>query len=314
MRISSAYLQSSSLLSIQNKEYEQNRAAAKQSSAQEITNPSDNPYGAARLVGMDNEMSKSEQYESTRTELNNQLTQQDTALQSATEVLQSMRTNVVQALNGTLTDTDRKALAQNLRGDYETLVSVANTRDGSGNYLFSGYKSDQVPFNIDESTLTITPTADGKDYQGGDRMNYLIDSSRTVGGPATAEKVFQTTDGENTFNIIKDMVTALETSTADGTTTTADIQNSLSAGLKKIDGAIDNMSTVAAEGGTRMLEVSALSSQWADNKVNLQENINDVGAANMAATITASINAQVAYEASLKTYTMINSMSLLDLI
>lgn len=314
MRISSSLLQSRSLTGMQKQQTTMEEAYTKVITNQRITNPSDDAYGSARLVGLDNEMSKNGQYSSTRTEMNNQLKLQETALSSATDALQDVRTRVVQALNGTLTDEDRSALAKNLRGDYETLSSVASTRDGSGNYLFSGYKSDQPPYNIDESTMTITQTASGQDYQGGDRMSYRVDASRTVGGVVTADSAFKTSDGENLFNVIKDMVNALETPTEDGTTSVSSIQDTLSAGLKKLDSGMDNISIVRAEGGTRMNEISALDTQWADNKVNLQDSIDKLGVTDMAEAISNYSLSQVGYEAAIRSYAMLNGTSLMDLL
>lgn len=314
MRISSSLLQSRSLTGMQKQQTAMSDAYTEVITNQRINNPSDDPYGAARLVGLDNEMSKNVQYKDTRTEMNNQLKLQESALGSATDALQDVRSRTVQALNGTLTDEDRSALAQNIRGDYETLVSVANTRDGSGNYLFSGYKSDTPPFNINESTMTITKGADGKDYQGGDRMNYRVDASRTVSGVVTGENAFKTNDGENLFNVIKGMVNALESSTADGTTTVANIQDTLSAGLKKLDSGMDNISIVRAEGGTRMTEVDALDSQWADHKVNLQETINKIGVTEPTESISNFTQSQVGYEAAIRAYSMLSSTSLMDLL
>lgn len=314
MRISSSLLQSRSLAGMQRQQSTMEDAYTKVITNQRITNPSDDAYGSARLVGLDNEMSKNTQYGSARTEMNGQLKLQETALGSATDALQDVRTRVIQALNGTLTDEDRTALAQNLRGDYETLSSVANTRDGSGNYLFSGYKSDQPPFNINESTMTITQTADGKDYQGGDRMSYRVDSSRTVNGVATGESAFKTSDGENLFNVIKDLVGALETPTKDGTNTVASVQEKLSSGLKKLDSGMDNISIVRAEGGTRMTEIEALDTQWADNKVNLQDSIDKLGATDMTEAISNYSLTQVGYEAAIRSYAMLNGTSLMDLL
>lgn len=314
MRISSSLLQSRSLAGMQKQQTTMEEAYTKVITNQRITNPSDDAYGSARLVGLDNEMSKNTQYGNTRTEMNNQLKLQETALGSATDALQDVRTRVIQALNGTLTDDDRSALAKNMRGDYETLASVASTRDGSGNYLFSGYKSNQPPYNIDESTMTIKPSANGQDYQGGDRMSYRVDASRTVGGVVTADSAFKTNDGDNLFNVIKDMVTALETPTADGTTSVNNIQGMLSSGLKKLDRGMDNISIVRAEGGTQMTEIEALDTQWANNKLNLQESIDKIGVTDMAEAISNYSLSQVGYEAAIRSYAMLNSTSLMDLL
>ena len=314
MRISSSLLQSRSLTGMQKQQSTMEDAYTKVITNQRITNPSDDAYGSAKLVGLDNEMSKNTQYNTTRGEVNNQLQLQETALGSATDAVQDIRSRLVQALNGTLSDDNRQALATSIRGSYGSLLSAANSRDGSGNYLFSGYKSDTAPFNIDEASMTITPTADGKDYQGGDQINYRVDASRSVGGVATADKAFSTSDGDNIFNVIKDIVSALETPTQDGTTTVADIQSKLSTSLKKIDSSVDNISIVRAEGGTRMNEMDALNTQWSDNKVNLQESINKLGAADLTEAISNYSLTQVGYEAAIRSYAMLNGTSLMDLL
>lgn len=314
MRISSSLLQSRSLSGMQKQQSTMESAYTKVITNQRITNPSDDAYGAAKLVGLDNEMSKNTQYSNTRSEVNDQLQLQESALDSATSALQDVRSRLVQALNGTLTDDNRQALATDIRGSYGTLLSAANTRDGNGNYLFSGYKSDTAPFNIDESSMTITPTADGSDYQGGEQMSYRVDASRSLNGVATADKAFGTSDGDNVFSVIKDIVATLETSTTDGTTSVADIQSKLSSSLQQMDSSIDNISIVRAEGGTRMNEIEALDTQWANNKVNLQDSINELGAADMTEAISNYSLTQVGYEAAIRSYAMLNGTSLMDLL
>ena len=312
MRISSALLESRALAGMQSQQAGYQDAYSKLVSNQKITNPSDDPYGAAHLVSMDNELSKSEQYSSTRLEMNDQLKQQESVLSGVTDALHSARNLVVQALNGTLTDKDRDTLAQSLRGVYETMSSAASSRDGSGNYIFSGYKSDKPPFSINESTLTITPAANGSDYQGGGRISYRVDGSRDVPGPATADTVFKTKEGDNLFDLIKHAINALETPTGDGKTTAADIQSSLSSDLKKIDSGLDNVLSVRAEGGTRMNELDALDTQWSNDKVNLQSDINQLGNIDFTEAASDFSYRQVGYEASIRAFAMLNETSLMD--
>ena len=53
----------------------------------------------------------------------------------------------VQANNSSLSDGDRKAIAAELRGILDGLLSMANSTDGTGRYLFAGSADDSAPFS-----------------------------------------------------------------------------------------------------------------------------------------------------------------------
>jgi flagellar hook-associated protein 3 FlgL len=52
----------------------------------------------------------------------------------------------VEASNGTLSDTDRSTLAAVLKDSRDALLGMANAKDGSGQYLFSGAKGNTPPY------------------------------------------------------------------------------------------------------------------------------------------------------------------------
>ena len=54
---------------------------------------------------------------------------------------------MVHAGNPTLNKSDRAILASALRGMYQELLGLANSADGSGQYLFSGYQGGIRPFS-----------------------------------------------------------------------------------------------------------------------------------------------------------------------
>jgi flagellar hook-associated protein 3 FlgL len=68
-------------------------------------------------------------------------------MSSVTDLLGRLRELAVQGANGTLAEGDRKAITAELRARYEELIGIANSRDGSGRYVFSGYMGDTVPFS-----------------------------------------------------------------------------------------------------------------------------------------------------------------------
>jgi len=61
-------------------------------------------------------------------------------------VLGQVRDLAVKALNGSLSASDRQSIATQLRASYDQLLGIANSTDGTGQYLFSGYMGDTKPF------------------------------------------------------------------------------------------------------------------------------------------------------------------------
>lgn len=89
------------------------------------------------------------------------LTQADSALGNADTLLQSVNELMVQAGNGSLSASDRTAIANQLSGLREQLLEVANTKDASGLALFGGLGGANTPF-----ITTYGPTGAVVSFQG----------------------------------------------------------------------------------------------------------------------------------------------------
>jgi len=75
-----------------------------------------------------------------------QMTQTESSLGDAGDLLQTARALVVQAGNPTLNDTDRQAIATQLQSLRGQLLAIANQDNGAGSYLFGGQGATQRPF------------------------------------------------------------------------------------------------------------------------------------------------------------------------
>jgi flagellar hook-associated protein 3 FlgL len=75
-----------------------------------------------------------------------QMTQTESSLGDAGDLLQTARALVVQAGNPTLNDTDRQAIATQLQSLRGQLLAIANQDNGAGSYLFGGQGATQKPF------------------------------------------------------------------------------------------------------------------------------------------------------------------------
>lgn len=150
--------------------------------------PSDDPVAAARALGVAQSMSEGAQYAASRGRAVQSLSMEEGALQSATGILQEVKTLVVQAGNGTMSDADRSTIATALEGQFAQLLRTANTDDGNGQYLFAGFQSATPPF---------VQQADGSVGYAGDLGQRLIqvDVSRQMAATDDGATVFRSVQG-----------------------------------------------------------------------------------------------------------------------
>lgn len=128
------------------------------STGKSILTPADDPISAAQVLNISQSASLNDQYAINRGRANASLIQVENVLRKVTEVMQSVHGSIVYAGNSSLTDTDRKILATELRSNLDSLVSLANTTDEKGQFLFSGYQSNTKPFT--QSGLTVQYAGD----------------------------------------------------------------------------------------------------------------------------------------------------------
>lgn len=153
------------------------------STQRRVLTPADDPVAAANILGLTQSISINEQFATNRQNAKNLLSQQESILQSVTTLLQDTKTLVVNAGNGAMEDQQRLFLAAELRGRFEELLGLANSRDGAGNFMFGGYQIDSQPFSQ-------TPT--GAQYNGDQGKRMLqIGASRQIALNDSGSSVFE---------------------------------------------------------------------------------------------------------------------------
>lgn len=156
-------------------------------SGKRVVNPSDDPRAAARAVSVSQSLAVNAQQESSRVTARNSLSQEESVLNSVSDAIGSAKSLVVQAGNGTLSDADRESLASDLEGAFETLVGLANTTDGNGTYLFSGYEDNAKAFSRTDAGDAV----DTISYEGDQGVKQQkIDAERLMKTSDTGTDVF----------------------------------------------------------------------------------------------------------------------------
>jgi flagellar hook-associated protein 3 FlgL len=193
MRVSNDTLRAVFLNALENA---QRRIASTQtqvSTGRRINTPSDDPVAAARVAELDASLARLDQYQENSVIARNQLGLEEEALASSIDQMQRIRELAVQANNSTLSDNDRRVIADELRERLEALRSLANTTDANGRYLFAGYSEATQPFTVSATGAVV--------YNGDQgRRQLQVSQSRFVSISDSGADVFQKiTTGNGTF-------------------------------------------------------------------------------------------------------------------
>ncbi|MEO8003658.1 MAG: flagellar hook-associated protein FlgL [Betaproteobacteria bacterium] len=178
-----------------------------------VLTPSDDPIASARALEVSQADSINTQYGLNAQTASSRLAQTDQALGSIGDLLQSLRQNAITAGNGSFTAADRATVANDVQSSYDQLMGIANSTDGEGNYLFSGYQVNVKPF---------VTTATGVQYQGDDGQRLVqISSGRQIGVSESGADIFTRVRASNgTFT-----VSAPTTNTGSGVYTQGTVTN-----------------------------------------------------------------------------------------
>ncbi|MGZ5249379.1 MAG: flagellar hook-associated protein FlgL, partial [Caldimonas sp.] len=115
-------------------------------SGKRVAKASDDPAAAARAERALASISRTEASQRAVDASKVVMTQTESSLGTAGDLLQSARELMVSGGNATYGDSDRAALAAQLKSIRDQLFTVANANDGAGTYLFGGQGATQKPF------------------------------------------------------------------------------------------------------------------------------------------------------------------------
>lgn len=211
-----------------------------------ILTPADDPTAYVQLTNLKTELSRVESYQKNISALTSALSYEEASLDTANNLLVRVRELTIQGQNGTLSGSDRAAIANEIGALRDQLLSIANTTNADGEYIFAGSASTTAAYSEDGT------------FQGDSLIRQInIASGVSVGeGHSGADLFEQISDGDNVFTVLSDLTLALSDND----------QDVVSAKFVDLDTALEQLSTVRTSIGTRM--------NWIDDQAALNENFN----------------------------------------
>ena len=231
------------------------------STAKKVIKPSDAPDQSAQITRLKSAIARQENYVTTINQIKDKMSQQETTVDNATTILTRLKELTVQAANDTYGAADRKSIDIEVRQLRDQLLSLANTQDIDGNYIFSGTRVGKPAFNTDENGKLVY-TGDQTVSMAGIADQSTVDTNRS--GTHPFDKLVRTgEDGKPVpvgfFQVIDDLSAALQSNNAKDVRRAVGevqtLQQGLSDSLASIGAAVnklDNQVTLAEENTLRM--------------------------------------------------------------
>ncbi len=297
MRISTSMLYDFGVNSIDTQLTQLAKTQQQIATGRRILTPGDDPVAAAGALENEKSLGVVNQYVNNIGSARSTLSLEEGVLASVNQTLQNVRQTAVNAGNPTLSAANKAALATTLRSNYDQLLSLANSKDGEGNYMFAGFKTATQPF-----TQLTGPAV----YAGDQGQRKLqISASRQIPVTDSGQDVFKPgVAGSDPFATIETLITALNS----GTVTAADI----STALNGIDSAMNNVLRVRSGIGTRQNELDATETTGQNSALQYQSAISNLRDVDFTKAITDLTRQQTGLQAAQKSFVTVQGLSLFN--
>jgi flagellar hook-associated protein 3 FlgL len=255
-----------------------------------LNRPSDDPNGVSKSMNLKSAISANEQYERNTNAATLWLDSTEQTLNQTVNVIHRARELAVQGSNATISEQDRRLIAEEVEQLTEQIRQFANTKI-NGRYLFNGQKTNQPPYPDENSYLT-------NSFDKG-AVTFSVANGVTIQGNVTADELFGAAEDEaNLFNTMKEFAAALRSGD--------------SIPLDDIDKGLDRILTTWAMVGAVKERVEAVENRLMGSNINMQSMLSKIEDVDMAEAITKLKSEESIYQASLVATSKVIQPSLVD--
>lgn len=275
------------------------------STLKQVSKSSDDPLRVSKILDLKSSITQNEQYKNTISTSIDFTNVQDSALDSATQALQRIKTLTQSSASDTLSDEGRQANKAEIEEEINNYVNALNTKFGN-QYLFAGKNTSKAPFEVENDAngeflgIKYNGTTDPADKGNLTReiaAGVTIELS-TDGRAYLNEK----TPGDNIGTFFKDVLTALDKNDT----------KALSSLLTRADNEIDNVVNNRSKIGAIFNSLEATKDRNESEKLNLDSTLSENQDIDLAETYTKYMMEMTAYQSSMMMGTKILQTSILD--
>jgi len=190
MRVTQSLNQTQFLAAINLLESGINQTSNQMASGLSFTTASQNPTAAGSVNNYKQALAQSQQYGTNATSAQTNLNTEDNALSQVQTQLQALRNLALEANSGVLTNSNLSAIATQAVQIQNSLLALANTTNGNGEYIFGGFAAQTQPFTLSAAGATYNgdqgqrqvQIAAGQTVADGDNGNTVFNQIKTGNG------------------------------------------------------------------------------------------------------------------------------------
>lgn len=153
-RISTGMMFNQSISMMMAKQSKMNHLEQQLATGKKLVSAKDDPVAAGTAVGLDRAVAELDRFARNGDVVENRLGLQENALAQAGEMMAHITELTIQANNPALSAADLKSIASELKSVRDGLLSLANSTDGTGRYLFGGTDDADAPFKLSNGVVT----------------------------------------------------------------------------------------------------------------------------------------------------------------
>lgn len=275
------------------------RTSEELSSGKTILQPSDDPYGASRVIDLQSQLDGLDSYATAAQEGISWENTASAAMSNMGNVLQSVRQLLVQASNGTYNQGDRESIAAEVTQLTEAVKQDANAQY-AGQYVFSGTATTTAPYRQGAED----------EYQGGSgSVTRAVAPGVAIDVSTDISSLLGSGAGSGDGKLLATLRTIGEHLSGGSS---EDVSALASTDLQKLDASIDSLSELQAVSGSTINQLQTAASRIEDLQGSISAALSNTEDANVAQTSMEYSNEQAAFQAALRAGASIIQESLLQ--
>ena len=304
MRISTSYFNNLMLRAMQSSMNTLAKTTDQLATGKRILQPSDDAVDTVKLLHLDNELTSIRQYQDNIESAKSTLQQQDVSYSSMNDLLFRARDLMLQSANGTLDQSNRDAMADELDTIKDSLLALANDQQADGQYRFAGTNSTQQPITFD------TVGTDGYVYSGNQEERLVnISGSAQIAVNRSGDELFF----DNSFPAGQDSIfDALDAASAElrapGPTFGTVIQDT----IQWIDRSLDSIGRAQTTTGSNLDLIDRIAESHADFALMGEQFRSSLEDVDLVEASTKLSQQQVILSASQQVYSSVSQLSLFN--
>ena len=262
-----------------------------------VLKASDDPVAMINISAAKEKQSQIQRYSSNIDRASSRLSMAEIAITEMQSVITRIYELSIQAKNDTYNNNDRKSIKAEISELRDLTVDLANSKDTNGNSIFSGYRTNILPF---------VENVDGEIEYKGDQGNHSLKVSETVTMPtsingASAFMRIKTDDGYTSlFSVLDNLIDEVETIGASDES------------LEHLNNSLNHLSINTTKIGANLNKAETHRNGLSERELLITKSLSGIEDADISALISEMQSLLLSKEAAQQSFMMIGQQNLFD--